>query len=233
MFSEFKAVHAKADPIEGWLSPLEGELLYRLARDCSRGVIVEIGSFQGKSTVWLATGSQAGNRAPVYAVDPHTGSPEYSGPQNTLPRFRENIQQAGLSDIVRPLVMTSAQAARDFDQPVGLLFVDGSHEYEAVRQDFELWAPKLLNGGAIAFHDSVHSPGPARLTAEMVYQSRQFKNARFVHSTTYALKTAQNSPPERLQNRLRLALRGFYALTGKIPLPAALKRVAGGVVRGL
>src|SRR6185312_12113676 len=58
--------------IPGWLTDEEGEALYELARGCSgSGVIVEIGSWKGKSTVCLGLGSQAGKSVPIYAVDPH------------------------------------------------------------------------------------------------------------------------------------------------------------------
>ena len=60
--------------LRGWLTPAEGELLYNLAKNCTgKGVIVEIGSWVGKSTIHLAAGSQEGSQVPVFAIDPHTG----------------------------------------------------------------------------------------------------------------------------------------------------------------
>ena len=61
--------------VEGHISNLEGECLYHLARSSkTKGVIVEIGSWKGKSTIWLAKGAKAGNKNKVYAVDPHRGT---------------------------------------------------------------------------------------------------------------------------------------------------------------
>ena len=75
MIDEIKSLTAG---IEGWLTDDEGELLFKLARACAgRGGIVEIGSWKGKSTIWLGRGSMAGNRAKVWAIDPHTGSDEH------------------------------------------------------------------------------------------------------------------------------------------------------------
>ncbi|MCS6951010.1 MAG: class I SAM-dependent methyltransferase, partial [bacterium] len=69
---------ALTEKVEGWLTVEEGELLYQLARACKgKGVIVEIGSFKGKSTIWLAKGSLAGAGVRVFAIDPHTGSEEH------------------------------------------------------------------------------------------------------------------------------------------------------------
>src|SRR5574337_1383187 len=80
--------------IEGWLGDREGEVLYDLARKCTgRGAIVEIGSWKGKSTIWLAKGSKAGNGVKVYAVDTHTGSSEHrqdAGGVWTFDAFKRN-----------------------------------------------------------------------------------------------------------------------------------------------
>jgi predicted O-methyltransferase YrrM len=67
-----------SNEIDGWLSDNEGELLFNLAKNCKgEGKIVEIGSWKGKSTVWLASGSKSGKNVKVYAIDPHTGSSEH------------------------------------------------------------------------------------------------------------------------------------------------------------
>src|ERR1041385_9078450 len=97
---------AQVDTVEGWLNEAEGRLLYRLARACSgKGVIVEIGSWKGKSTIQLANGSHDGRRIKIHAVDPHTGSPEHqSGTPGvwTFDEFQRNIKAAGVRDVVVP-----------------------------------------------------------------------------------------------------------------------------------
>src|SRR5215471_7219286 len=134
--AEIAAARIFADTVDGWLSVSEGALLYNLAKGVSSAcVIVEIGSWKGKSTIWLGKGSQNGNRAKVYAVDPHTGSPEITGVMGriwTFDEFKRNITVAKLERVVEPLVMTSEEAARDFREPVELVFIDGAHEYDSV-----------------------------------------------------------------------------------------------------
>src|SRR5204862_2126445 len=67
---ETVAIERRVAGIGGWLTPKEGRLLYELARGCTgRGVIVEIGSWKGKSTIWLASGSRRGPGVFVYAID--------------------------------------------------------------------------------------------------------------------------------------------------------------------
>ena len=206
-----------AESAGGWLNDAEGSLLYRLACNCTgKGVIVEIGSWKGRSTIWLGHGSRDGRQVKIHAVDPHTGSPEHH--QNeanrvwTFDEFQQNIRAAGVDDVVVPHVDYSVNAAREFNEPVEFIFIDGLHDYESVKADFEAWFPKVIEGGVMAFHDTTGWPGPRRLVSERLFKSRCFRKVRFVKSITYGVKTARNSAPERLANRLRLGLFLSYAL---------------------
>lgn len=208
-------IESRVATVDGWLNPAEGRLLYRLAKGCSgKGVIVEVGSWKGKSTIWLGHGSRDGHNLRIHAIDPHTGSPEHQ--QNaagvwTFDEFQRNIQAAGVSDLVAPHVDYSVAAAKGFNEPVEFAFIDGQHEYEAVKADFEAWFPKVIEGGIIAFHDTTGWPGPRKVVADSLFKSPHFKNVRFVKSITYGVKTAQNSLWDRLVNRLNLCLFLTYA----------------------
>lgn len=216
--------------VEGWLTVEEGELLYRLARACTgKGAIVEIGSFKGKSTIWLAKGSLAGAEAKVVAIDPHTGSAEHrqsEQPVWTYDEFLANLRRAGVEEAVMPVVATSAEAAERFDQPVELLFIDGDHRYEMVRQDFDLWFPRLLEGGYLLMHDTIRWEGPRRVARESIYRSRSFRNVGFVHSITFGQKVAQNTFADCLRNRYLLLLHIVYDRLSYVHVPPALKRTA-------
>ena len=192
--------------IPGWLTDEEGEALYELARSCNgSGVIVEIGSWKGKSTVCLGLGSQAGHSVPVYAVDPHA---DYR-----FGDFKTNVDRAGIADLVRPIASLSQAAADDFDQAIELLFVDGSHEYDLVLEDFEKWVPKVVDGGWVAFHDTTWTKGPRKVVGQGIYRSRRFKDARFVvGSTTVARKVEHNTLTDRAHNRYVLGVKtAFWA----------------------
>lgn len=173
---EIQSIKQFVCEIRGWLSDREGEFLYSLAKQVPRGrVIVEIGSWQGKSTIWLAKGSLAGNKNSVYAVDPHCGDETHlsEGEANTEDIFRENIHKAGVDHIVVPLVMKSEEAVRGWRKDIGLLWIDGSHEYEDVKRDFQLWEPYLRHRSFIAFHDRDH-PGPLKVIREYIFNSNKF-----------------------------------------------------------
>lgn len=143
--------------VEGLLSEKEGKYLYSLVRRLAdTGAIVEIGSWKGRSTVFLAKGCQSVGTGNVFAIDPHTpdGSIEQA--------FRDNINRTGVDAFVTPLVMSSIEAVQSWDKRVGLLWMDGDHKYGGVRADFFAWYPHVAVGGAIAFHDTLNRRGVAR-----------------------------------------------------------------------
>ncbi|HSH06054.1 MAG TPA: class I SAM-dependent methyltransferase [Burkholderiales bacterium] len=173
--SEFLGLARRFAAIEGWISDIEGYVLYRLARDGEgEGAIVEIGSWMGKSTAWLAAGSLARKREPVHAIDTFEGSAEHQDMAvlreagTTFHRFSENIERAGVSAHVEPQVASSLQAAAKWDgRPIRLLFIDGDHAYEAVKADLEAWLPFVAPGGYIVLDDVIDAfPGVQRLFAE-------------------------------------------------------------------
>jgi predicted O-methyltransferase YrrM len=210
---------------EGFLSLEEGEFLFRSAAACrGQGAIVEIGSWKGRSTICLASGAPPD--CIVYAVDPHSGSSEHQqqmGKVNTLDEFKANIKKAGIESRVVPVVKTSEQAAGEWSGPVEFLFIDGAHEYDLVKQDFELWSPHLVEGGLIAFHDSVDWSGPKRLVKEEIFLSSQFADAGVVGSITYARKVGKCSPAQSLRKRWKLFLKQFYDYGRTHHLPGWIK----------
>jgi glycosyltransferase involved in cell wall biosynthesis len=150
--------------IEGWFDDDEAELLIRVTVELIRGLptphtIVEVGSYCGRSTVVLGGAVRAlGGGARIYAVDPHEGEIgaidgtvglRSDGP--TLERFLANVEAARLGDLVEPIVQRSTEV--DWRRPVGLLFVDGLHDYVSVRGDVDHFGPWLVPGGYLAFHD--------------------------------------------------------------------------------
>jgi len=221
--------------IPGWLPDAQGEFLYNAAKNCrGKGVIVEIGSWKGKSTIWLAKGSKEGSNTKIYSIDPHTGSSDHkkSGVVWTFEEFKENIKRAGVEDIVVPIVKTSEDAAQDWARkPIELLLIDGAHEYEMVKLDFDLWSPYLIEGGIIAFHDTIRWPGPKRVVKDEIYISHNFANVAFIGSLTYAQKVRENSLVQRLRNRWVLFLKDACELVVSLRLPEPVINLGTRVVR--
>jgi predicted O-methyltransferase YrrM len=164
----------------GFLTAEEGYALLLLAQHGpGNGSVVEIGSFLGRSTCFLALGAFRGGKQPVTAVDHFGGSPEHQVGQphesevlkaegTTFGQFLRNLRQAGVFDHVRPIRASSIEAASHWSEPIRLLFIDGDHSYEASRADFEAWSPFVEEEGLIAFHDVDQWAGVTRFYAELL-----------------------------------------------------------------
>jgi MMP 1-O-methyltransferase len=192
---EAERARQRAASVEGWLSDAQGRALFRAAAATTgRGAIVEIGSWKGRSTTWLASGALLAGRR-VYAIDPHHRSREYPDAE-TEDEFLANLARNGLAAAVEPLVMTSEAAAARVADPIELLFIDGDHSYEAVRRDAELWLPRLIDGGTVMFHDVATAAysGPRRVVRDMVCRSPLFHRIGRVGSMVVAQRTAGRSP---------------------------------------
>ena len=181
--------------IEGWLAPAEAAFLYMAAQNCTgKGVILEIGSWKGKSTIFLAKGSKAGSNVKIFTVDPHTGASEHKAIDPdvwTYPEFKSNIQIMDVDDVVVPLVMTSEEAEKDWNMPVERLFIDGAHEYELVELDFKLWYPHVVKDGMILMHDTdpkTSQPGPVAVCKKYMLDSGDFYDLKKIASLTVGKK---------------------------------------------
>jgi predicted O-methyltransferase YrrM len=161
------------ESVKGFLDPIEGAQLYdRALVACELGPCLEIGSYCGKSTVYLGQACKQQGRT-LFAVDHHRGSEEhqlgeeYHDPDifdaglqaiDTFKLFRDTLKRADLDAIVVPLVASSVVAARDWQTPLGMVFIDGGHSFEAAQADYGSWAPHVMSGGILAIHDLFPDP---------------------------------------------------------------------------
>lgn len=224
MSESLEDIERIARGLDGWLSDAEGKLLFDLARRCTgKGVIVEVGSWKGKSTIWLSKGSKQGSHVRVYAIDPHTGSSEhkvmFKKRVDTFDEFKSNIKNAQVDDIVNPIVASSQEAAKTFDKSIELIFIDGAHEYEFVALDFHVWFPKVISGGIMAFHDTIGFKGPREFVNKFVFGSRHFRNIRQLDDITVAEKVDDNSWLERMYNHYALIIKKCSELAVDMRLP--------------
>jgi predicted O-methyltransferase YrrM len=162
--------------VEGQISRAESKKLIELARDVPQGtVIVEIGTFRGRSTIALALGSISGNANRVYAVDPHLHFEGifggHFGPNDQAVLYH-NLVQAGVGHIVAVVSLPSQAAAQAWTQRnVGLLWIDGDHRYAGVSADYYCWVPFVIPDGLIVVHDR-SAPGVAQLIGELLSNGR-------------------------------------------------------------
>jgi predicted O-methyltransferase YrrM len=190
--------------VGGWLTETEGLSLYNVAKKVKAGnVVVEVGSWKGKSTICLGNGSRDGNKVKIFAIDHHIGSSEHQkvfGKVDTFEEFKQNINKAGIAEFIEPMRDTSENAAKNFNQRIEFVFIDGAHEYTLVKLDFKLWFPKVMSGGTLAFHDSWNFIGPNLATAIPLLVSSKIKNPKLVDRITYFEKVERNSIFDRFRN---------------------------------
>jgi len=122
--SDINDVGSIAEKIDGWLGKREGAYLYALTKwSVTPGVIGEIGSWKGKSTVWLAKGSESVKGPEIFAIDPHFGGPdgEKLGLFNvsTEAEFLENMRIARVDNRAHAIVKSSGDALKEWREPVG------------------------------------------------------------------------------------------------------------------
>jgi predicted O-methyltransferase YrrM len=183
------------EKIDGWLLLVEATELFFLAQNIksARPIVCEIGSWKGKSAYVFGTALKQ-TSGYVYCIDPFNGA----GDKASTPAYKSEIAQMSVSllenfnrtmkahDIaekIKTMPMLSELARNTFPETrIDLLFIDGSHEYESVKADYEMWSPLVPSGGSIVLHDvgAVHVDGPRRVFEEEILRNQKWTNVRIV-----------------------------------------------------
>ncbi|HUD65078.1 MAG TPA: class I SAM-dependent methyltransferase [Candidatus Sulfotelmatobacter sp.] len=198
-----------SETIPGWTRNEEAEALARVAHALEGdAVIVEIGSFFGASTVFLAGARKLRGAGKVHCVDPFDGSGDsfsvthYNaiilalGARSPLQHFENNVSAAGLSDWVEAHQGTAEEIAAGWTQAIDLLILDGDQSPEGARAAYEAWSPWLKAGGMIALHNS-NPGGPSSghdghcLVAAEEIQPPRYIERHLIGSITFARKATQ------------------------------------------
>jgi len=180
-----EALFAFADAIRGFMPPDEGRALHNHASTVAvEGPFLEVGSYCGKSTVYLGAAACQRGRL-LFAVDHHRGSEENqpgwewhepdlvdpaSGLIDTLPEFRRTIRDSGLDGTVVAVVGDSPSVAAAWGTPLALVFIDGGHGVEPAHADYQGWVPHLAEGGTLLIHDVFPDPADGGRPPFEIYQ---------------------------------------------------------------
>ena len=164
---------ALAQQVKGFMPHDEGLALHRAAAEvASLGPLVEIGSYCGKSAVYLGAAAAAAAGGVLFTIDHHRGSEEMqagwehhdpglvdpsSGRMDSLPILRQTLIDAGLEDTVVAIVGDSVAVAAHWSS-ASLVFIDGGHGEAPAHADYEAWSPKVMPGGLLAIHDVFPDP---------------------------------------------------------------------------
>jgi predicted O-methyltransferase YrrM len=199
-----------AEAATGFMPPDEGLALYETAvAYAPAGPVLEVGTYCGKSTIYLASAASHTGQA-VITVDHHHGSEENqpgweyhdaalvdqrTGRLDTLPHFRATLAGAGLDEAVIAIVGRSAGVARLWGAPLGMLFIDGGHTDVAAQADYESWAPWIAQGGALAIHDVFLDPADGGQAPYRVYLRALASGAFTEVKVAGSLRVLQRTAP--------------------------------------
>lgn len=162
-----------AESAPGFMPAHEGLALYNWACEVGpAGPILEIGTYCGKSTIYLAAAAQAHGRQ-VVTIDHHRGSEEHQpgweyhdptlvddqvGLLDTVPTLRRVLHAAGVEDSVIAIIGSSLAVGSVWSTPVAMVFIDGGHTEQTALDDYRTWARHVQPGGLLAIHDVFPDP---------------------------------------------------------------------------
>ena len=201
---------ARAEAARGFMPPDEGLALHEAAAAVTvDGPFLEIGSYCGKSAIYLGSAARAGGRL-LFALDHHRGSEENQagwehhepdlvdpelGLMDTLPVFRRTIHDAGLEGTVVALVGDSPAVGAVWRIPLALLFIDGGHGEEPAHRDYETWVPHIAVGGTLLIHDVFPDPADGGRPPYEIYRRAMASGAFREVDVTGSLRRLERIGP--------------------------------------
>jgi Methyltransferase domain len=180
----FETMLARLQGVPGWLSDAQAWRLWEAAAGVSRdGQIVEIGGYQGRSAIVLA--SAAAEPVEVISIDPHAGDDRSPGEWEGSPEdgerdhiaFHAHLRSHGVEKRVRQVRTPSSRAHPAVAGDIDLLYVDGSHRYREARADLRDWGSRVRKGGTMMVHDSYASVFVTLATYRAIAFSGQWRYA--------------------------------------------------------
>lgn len=196
--------------IDGWFSENEAVMLYdvALALPNTHPIVVEIGSWLGKSTLVLAKALKKKRSPVLYCIDPFNCDGDAisrdafatlaANLKGSLQKhFVRNMKKHRVLDVIRILAGYSMDFAPGFPELIDLLFIDANHEYDAVLRDYMDWAPLLKAGGIIALHDVILNPtstdyhrGPGLVAKQHIIGNPEWAEVKLVDGLLIAKKVS-------------------------------------------
>jgi len=164
--------------LHGWNG--NSPIFLEMVADTHPQNIIEIGSWKGQSTVSMAKAARKkGLQTKIFCVDTWLGALEFrenerilgktwdrmlvNGYPNVYYQFLSNMIHEGVLEMIEPVPSPSRDAV-PFVPEAELIYIDGNHYYEAVKEDLELYWPKLKQGGIMFGDDYFLNTGDRRAT---------------------------------------------------------------------
>lgn len=206
--------------IRGFLDIEEIKFLNRLAKKTidrfgKESIFCEIGSFCGKSTVSIASALRERNSGILYAIDWHQGSLSMSGfgtneYKSTYEEFIDNLERFSVKDKARIIKNKSEDSVGAVPEKLHFLWIDGAHEYDAVKADFDNYSKKIVEGGYLLFHDACWTgwSEPFKVIKQEVLDNPRYSLCACIGNTMVFKKI-----PNKLSERKRRLLSHVFSYT--------------------
>lgn len=160
-----------ASGIPTFTTPDELEALFLLAEKCDcNSNALEIGSYLGASTCYIAAGLQ-GSHPSITCIDTWGNETMPEGEQDTFSRFAENTKSIR-EELILIRKYSSEVSRQELNSSFALIFLDGDHSYKQTRADFDLFSPLLAPTGVLVFHDSLFFEGVSRVLGEALASAK-------------------------------------------------------------
>ena len=187
-------INDEINKLKGFMPKHEGMALTKWSKKFSSiGPIMEIGSYCGKSAIYLSRGAILNDQF-VYTIDHHFGSEEHQINEeyfdneifdhinqrvDTLPLLIKNINKIKVNNVV-PIISNSIDIASKWNTKLGMVFIDGGHSLEAALSDYNSWKDKICSGGLLVIHDVFPNPKDGGRPPFEIYskaqKSKQFED---------------------------------------------------------
>ncbi len=177
--------------IKGFMDEDEAKRLHCLSLQAAEaGPVLEIGSYCGKSAYIIGSACKEKNSI-LYSIDHHKGSEEqqpgedYFDPDlfdpasdaiNTFPFFRKTLEEAGLEEVVIPIVAASRTVGKMWQTQLSMVFIDGGHSFEAAYSDYRTWGGHIQSKGFLVIHDIFDDPEKGGQAPRQVYEAALSSN---------------------------------------------------------
>ena len=204
MVVKYYAIHCYKR-IDGWITLNEAIALYDIARSLKNmnPRVVELGSWQGKSTFILYKGLNKKQLAEIYCIDPFNAdgdcrskiqykSKESKKDCSLKDQFLQNCAIYKMNRFVKLLEGYSYEFSKEWNLPIDFLFIDANHSEKAVYQDYLEWSNFVAKGGYIAFHDVLFDEkngawsGPGKIFNSYLIKDNRFVLHKYIDSLLVA-----------------------------------------------
>jgi predicted O-methyltransferase YrrM len=155
----------KSDNIFTHLTTQEKRKIFNLARSVKVGYAVEIGSYLGASSSFIAAGLN--QDCILICIDTWENDAMSEGMMNTFNAHCNNTKKYSDKIMrVKGFSQNVVDEVRKITNKIDFLFIDGDHSYDSCKKDWDKYSPLLKNGSIVIFHDSGWAEGVIKVINE-------------------------------------------------------------------